>query len=155
MLLPTVGNINFSKSMKISKFVHRKRRVLSADVFFYDKTNYFYRNNKIMERLFKIHSVYRTSIKGKNMGDADRPKVEITLCYHETYFSSQSGPGIRQQYIQVSLLDEAANNWLLEPGNWIVASVGLNAYESRTEPGRINEVHYLDRYVVVTNWNLL
>lgn len=108
-----------------------------------------------MERLFKIRSVYHTSIRGKNEGDPDRPKVEITLCYHETFFSSQSGPGIRQQFVQVALLDDNATNCQLQPGHWIVASVSMTAYASRSEPGRMIEQHYLDRYVPVTDWSLL
>ena len=108
-----------------------------------------------MERLFKIRSVYRTTIKPKNEGEAERPKVEVTLCYHETYFSSQSGPGIRHQYVQVTLLDDAANNWQLQPGHWLVGSVSMAAYDSRNEPGRVIEQHYLDRYIPVTDWNVL
>lgn len=108
-----------------------------------------------MERLFKIRSVYRSTIKGKNEGDADRPKVEITLCYHETYYNSQSGPGIRYQYILVTLLDDNANNWQLQPGSWLIGSVSMSAYESRNEPGRTIEQHYLDRYIPVTDWEVL
>lgn len=108
-----------------------------------------------MERLFKIRSVYHTSIKGKNEGDPDRPKVEITLCYHETYYSSQSGPSIRHQYVQVMMLDENAANCQLQPGHWIVASISMAVYNSRTEPGRMIEQHYLDRYVPITDWNIL
>jgi len=108
-----------------------------------------------MERLFKIRSVYRTTIKGKNEGDPERSKVELTLCYHETFFSSQSGPGIRHQYVQITLLDDNADKWQLQPGNWIVASVSMAGFESRTEPGRMIEQHYLDRYIPVTDWNLL
>lgn len=108
-----------------------------------------------MERLFKIRSVFRSTIKGKNEGDPERPKVEITLCYHETLFSSQSGPGIRNQYIQVVLLDDNALNWQLTPGHWLVASVSMVCHESRTEPGRMMELHYLDRYIPVTDWNIL
>ena len=110
-----------------------------------------------MERLFKIESVYHTTFQGKNKGDAVRPKVEVTLCYHETYFSSQNGPGIRRQMVQVTLLDEAANQCQLQPGMWIVGSVSMMAYPSRNpqEQGRMMMSCYLDRYVPITNWEQL
>lgn len=108
-----------------------------------------------MERLFKIRSVYHSTFKGKNEGDAERQKVEITLSYHETYYSSQSGPGIRQQNVVVTLLDDNAANWHLSAGHWIVASVSMACHESRTEPGRMVEAHYLDRFIPVTDWNTL
>ena len=108
-----------------------------------------------MERLFKVKNVYRTEIPGKNPGDANRPKVEITLCYHETFYSSQSGPGIRHQYVQASLLDDAANNCQLQAGMWVVASISQAGFESRNEPGRMIQQNYLDRCVPVTDWNIL
>lgn len=50
-----------------------------------------------MDRLFKITNVYRTQIDGRNPGEPARPKVELTLVYHETGFSSQTGLQIRYQ----------------------------------------------------------
>lgn len=110
-----------------------------------------------MERLFKIASVYHTQIDGKNPADAQRPKVELTLCYHETAYSSQYGTAIRPQYVQVILLDEAATSCQLVAGQWIVASVSMMAYASnRTgEAQRMMLRCYLDRYVIVNDFSLL
>ena len=108
-----------------------------------------------MERLFKVRSVYRTSIKGRNEGDAPRPKVEITLCYHETFYSSQSGPGIRHQYVQVTLLDDAADKCQLQAGMWVVANISLAGFESRSDPGRIITQGYLDCCVPISDFNAL
>lgn len=108
-----------------------------------------------MERLFKVTNVFRSDIEGRTPEEARRPKVEITLCHHETFFSSQSGPVIRKQYEQITLLDDAATNCPLQPGNWIVGSVSKVAYDSKTTPGRQSVNSYLDRYVPVTDWNQL
>ena len=108
-----------------------------------------------MERLFKITNLYRSSFKGKNAGDPDREKLELTLCYHETMFSSQTGVGIRQQYVNVTLFDDMAKQWQLPVGTWIVGLVSMSGYPSRTEQGRLLESHYLERFIVVNDWNLL
>jgi len=108
-----------------------------------------------MERLFKVTNVYRSDIEGRTPEEARRPKVEITLCYHETFYSSQSGPGIRKQYKLITLLDDAANNCPLQPGSWIVAAVSDVVYDSKTVQGRQSVNSYLDRFVPVTDWNLL
>ena len=108
-----------------------------------------------MERLFKVQSVFRDTIEARNEGEAPRDKVEVTLTYHETYYSSQAGPGIRRQQVIVTLLDQNAVNWTLQPGSWIVGSISLAAYPHRTIAGRQNQSVYLDRYVPVTDWNVL
>lgn len=102
-----------------------------------------------MERLFKITNVYRTEIDARNEGEARRPKVELTLVYHETSFSSQTGVQIRHQSIVVALLDDAARQCQLQPGTWIVANVSHTAYQSRTEPGRIIATTFINNIIPV------
>lgn len=104
-----------------------------------------------MNQIFKVTNVFRDTIGGKNPGDAPRQKVEVTLCYHETYFSSQMGLSIRRQYRQVSILDDAASNWNVPVGSWIVANLTDVAYENRTVPGRVNVITYLDNYIVINS----
>lgn len=110
-----------------------------------------------MDRLFKIESVYRSKIAAKNVGEPDRDKVEVTLTYHETTYSSQTGPALRRQFVQVTMFDEAARQCQLVAGQWIVGSVSLMAFPSRNaqEQGRMMTACYLDRYVVVTDWNVM
>lgn len=102
-----------------------------------------------MERLFKITNVYRTQIDGRNPGESARPKVELTLVYHETGFSSQNGLHVRCQSVNVTLLDEYANQCQLQPGMWVVASVSQNTFPSRTEQGRMLACTFLDRIIPV------
>ena len=102
-----------------------------------------------MERLFKVTNVYRTQIDSRNPGEPARPKVEITLTYHETSFSSQNGLLVRYQSVNVSLLDENANQCQLQPGMWVVASVSMNTFPSRTEQGRMISTTFLDRVIPI------
>ena len=102
-----------------------------------------------MERLFKVSNVYRTQIDGRNPGEPARPKVEITLTYHETSFSSQNGLQVRYQSVNIALLDENANQCQLQPGMWVVASVSQNTFQSRTEQGRMLSTTFLDRIIPV------
>lgn len=102
-----------------------------------------------MERLFKVSNVYRTQIDGRNPGEPARPKVEITLTYHETSFSSQNGLQVRYQSVNVALLDDNANQCQLQPGMWVVASISQNTFQSRTEQGRMLFTTFLDRIIPV------
>jgi len=102
-----------------------------------------------MERLFKITNVYRSMIDGRNPGDPQRPKVEITLTYHETSFSSQNGLQVRYQSEVVSLLDEYANQCQLQAGMWVIASLSHSSFPSRTEQGKMIATTFLDRYIPV------
>jgi len=104
-----------------------------------------------MERLFKVHNLYRAEIEGRSQEEGRRPKLEVTLCYFETYYDSTNGTGIRRQFVQVALLDEAAVNCPLRIGGWIVASVSLAAFESKTTPGRTVTNGFLNRYSIVEN----
>lgn len=102
-----------------------------------------------MDRLFKVSNVYRSEIDGRNPGEPRRPKVELTLVYHETGFSSQTGLQIRYQSIVVALLDDAARQCQLQPGMWIIANVSHSAYPSRTEQGRMNANVFINNIIPV------
>lgn len=102
-----------------------------------------------MDRLFKITNVYRTQIDGRNPGEPARPKVELTLVYHETGFSSQTGLQIRYQSLVVPLFDDAARQCQLQPGMWIVANVSNTSFPSRTEQGRMNPSTFINNIIPV------
>lgn len=102
-----------------------------------------------MDRLFKVTNVFRSSIDGRNPGDPQRPKVEITLTYHETTFSSQNGLQVRYQSEVASLLDENANQCQLQAGMWVIASLSHSAFPSRNEQGKMIASTFLDRYIPV------
>ena len=102
-----------------------------------------------MDRLFKVSNVYRTQIDGRNPGEPARPKVELTLVYHETAFSSQTGLQIRYQSLVVPLFDDAARQCQLQPGMWIVANVSNTSFPSRTEQGRMNPSTFINNIIPV------
>lgn len=108
-----------------------------------------------MERLFVVENVFTTTFKGKKESDPDRPKVEITLTYHELGMSQQNGPFVRKQSVVVSLIDDAALSCPFRRGQWVVACVSLLKYDSQREPGRQSMQAYLDRYVIVNDINQL
>lgn len=109
-----------------------------------------------MEGLFKVVSVYRTTIKGKSISDPDRSKVEVTLAYHTVGFNAQTNTNtIRKQYRQIVFFDAEADSCQFLPGMWILASLNDAGFVSRNpaEEGRMVTQTYINRGVIIENWD--
>lgn len=100
--------------------------------------------------LYRISNIYNSTF---TKDEKVRNKKEVTLTYHEVGFSNVTGPYIRKQDVTIALLDENADRFTLNVGDWLVAELSMVSYDSKTEAGRKLQSIYLDRFVPVTDWN--
>lgn len=105
-----------------------------------------------MEKLMKVVAVNKGTFTTKE--GTERRKAELTLAFHETGFNS-NGLFIRRQLVVVALFDQDADNFNIEPGNWLVGTISMCARPSTSDPSRMLQSAFLDRYIPVTNWDAM
>lgn len=147
--ITAIGEVDVIQISLKDKDLKKIMRFLEA--FYSDNNDLLTPNNNHMEGLCKVTNVYRSEYTNKE-GQV-KPKVEVTLCFYGTMFTSESGTIIRRQVVNAAMFGDAAANCTLVPGVYVVASLTFGVTASVNDPGRMMQSIFIDRYKVVDNWD--